>query len=78
MGYSKMQTFTLRLNDAFKKKIEQRAKAEHKSMNQAVNDLINVGILIDELTDESSKVVIRNAKGFEPGQEVIVPVQQIL
>jgi predicted transcriptional regulator len=66
-------TITLRLNDDFKKKIEAKAREKNKSMNQLINELLTFSSLIEELTDEQSKIVIRDAKGFKPDQEVVVP-----
>lgn len=68
-----MSAFTLRMNDGFKKKLEERAKLQQKSLNQVVNELLAFGTLIEDLTDEKSKIIIREAKGYEPQQEVIVP-----
>jgi len=68
-----MQTITLRLNDNFKKKIEEKAKLRNKSMNQVLNELLAFGSLIEDLTDDESRIVIRSAKGYKPEQEVIVP-----
>ncbi len=66
-------TFTLRLNDEFMKKIETRAKQKNKSRNQLITELLTFGSLIEDLTDDDSKIVIRHAKGYEAHQEVIVP-----
>lgn len=66
-------TITLRVNDSFKKKIEEYAKRKNKSINQVINEFLAFGTLIEDLTDEDSKVVIRDAKGYKPEQEVIVP-----
>lgn len=68
-----MSAFTLRLNDTFKKKLEAKARAQQKSLNQVINELLTFGSLIDELTNDQSKIVIRDAKGYEPQQEVVVP-----
>lgn len=66
-------TISLRLNDDFKKKIEAKAREKNKSMNQLINELLTFSSLIEELTDENSKIVIRDAKGFNSEQEVVVP-----
>jgi uncharacterized protein (DUF1778 family) len=72
------ERLALRVNPDFKAKLRAIAKAQNKSLNQVAYNILTAGVLLEDLVDQESQVIIRKAKGYEENQEVIVPMQEIL
>ena len=73
-----MSTYSLRMDDDLKRRLEARAKEKDKSLNQLLVDYINLGRTMDKYVSPDSQVVVKHATGFPPDQPVLIPVSEML
>lgn len=73
-----MASFTLRLDDTFKGELEKMAKRKNQSVNELIVNYLRLGKMFDFYTTEDSQVLIRNAKGFDKGEQIVVPIKEIV
>lgn len=68
------QSFNLTIPQDNLAVLQSKAKKEGKSLEQLISELVDFGILVETLTDQDSKIVIRKAKGVEENKELIIPL----
>lgn len=64
---------TFRLSEEAKDRLSRRAKEEKKSISEIINELLKFGELVNEYTDDNSQIIIKNPKGFDANEQVIIP-----
>ena len=74
-----MNTFTLRLPQDTKEKLEKTAKTRGKSVSQVIQDYLDVGFMLDKYTKNDSEVIVSNPAGTsDPDKDVILPVRDLM
>lgn len=72
-----MSTFSLRIDDNLKERLQKIAEDRRLSLNALLVDYIQLGGTLANYVDGDSQVTIKDAKGFK-GETVLLPVQQML
>ena len=73
-----MSTYSLRIDNDLKARLEKRAKESNKSLNQLLVEYINIGRTLDKYVDKDSQVLVKHATGFAPDQPILIPVSEML
>jgi hypothetical protein len=68
------QSFNFTISAEILDILQAKAKNEGKSLDQLISEFVDFGILVETLTDQNSKVVIRKPKGVDEAKELIIPL----